>query len=108
MPSETSDMHLVDDRAGDGAPQWNIALPIVAAGVDYYALHRNRIVHPVLACNLPRISVRHSDSAPIWVEQNLARIETKAVLRCERPSNAITIELARTNSGDENVPVVIS
>ena len=107
MPRETSDMHLVDDRAGNGVPQWNIALPVVAAGVDHYAFHRNRIVHPVLACHLARISIRHGDSAPVWVEQNLARIETEAVLGCERPSNAITVELAGTNSGEENVPIVV-
>ena len=108
MPREASDMHLVDDRARNRPPQWSIALPVVAAGVDHYALHCDRIVLPILACHLARISIRHGNSAPVWVEQNLARIETEAVLGCERPSNAVTVELAGTNSGDENVPIVIS
>src|SRR6516165_4328163 len=102
MPRETSDMHLVDDRAGDRPPQWDIAIPVVAAGIDHHALHSNCIALAMLACGLARISVWHGDSAPVWIEQRRARIETKAALGCEGATRAISVELAGINSGHEN------
>jgi hypothetical protein len=46
-------------------------------------------------------------AAPVGVEQRLARIETKAMFGSEGTKRAIRVELFRSDSGHENMPVVV-
>jgi len=75
MPREADDVHLVDDCHGEGPTQRRVALPVVNIGIDHHTLHGDRIVLPVSARHVARISVRHDDGAPVGIEERFGRIE---------------------------------
>ena len=106
MPGEPADMHLVDDRLGEGAAERRVALPVVASGSTTTLFSAVAALSPgcraASRCGPPgarRISVR--------VEQDLVRVEAQPARGIEGPGDAIGIDLAggdaraqrRANSG---------
>src|SRR6516225_7230628 len=107
MPREAGDVHLIDYGRGKGPPQRSVTLPVVAFGVDHHALYGDRIVLPKSARRLPRVPIGHDSGASVRIEEHLRRIETKTACGIERAGGAIRINLSGTDSGHENVPVMI-
>ena len=107
MLRESGDMHLVDHGRGEGPAQWRITLPIVQVGVDYHALHRDRIVLPVLARRLARVPIGHDDRAPVRIEEHLGGIETQTACGIVRADGPIGVNLPGTYTRHENVPVMV-
>ena len=107
MPREAGDVHLVDHGRGEGPAQRRVTLPVVDIGVDHHALHGDRIVLPVSARRVARISVGHDDGASVGIEERFGRIETQTALGIERAVGAICINLPGTDAGHKDVPVMV-
>ena len=108
MPREAGDVHLVDHGRRKGPPQRRVALPIVSrSGSTTTLFMAIASFSPVLARALAGIRVGHDDGAPIGIEQNLARIEAQTLPGIERTEGAICVDLSGTDSGHENVPVMV-
>ncbi len=91
----------------DGRQQRRVALPVVGGRIDDHALHRSRGIVAGLAGGGAAVAIRHHDAPAIGVEKDLRGIEAQAVRGLERPVDAIAIDLARPQAGDEHVPVVV-
>src|SRR3954447_23149657 len=81
--------------------------PVVSAGIGHDAFHRVRVALPVLARPLAGIRLRDDNSAPVGIEQDLARIETQTLTGIERTERAIGVDLSGADPGHENVPVMV-
>src|SRR5438270_8772949 len=104
---ESGDMHLVDHGRGEGPAQWRVTLPVVQVGVDYHALHCDRIVLPVLARRLARAPIGHDDRAPVRIEEHLGGIETQTACGIERADGPIPVNLPGTYTMPARVPVML-
>src|SRR5438477_8634020 len=78
MSRETTNVHLVDDRARAWRTKRRVALPVVRRRVNHDGLHRNRgVVSLARRCGAI-VVLRNHYAAPIRVKQNLRRVEAQA------------------------------
>ena len=115
---ETSHVHLVDDGVVPGRAQ----RPVVAPGerrVDHSGQRRERsvvaiverevflLVADAISEHLVAPPNRTRNRFRVWIQDNLVRIETVAVLRLVRTMHAVTVELVRTGVRQKAVPHLI-
>jgi hypothetical protein len=107
MAGKAADMHFIDDGSRRRQAQRCVALPVVSRGIHYHALHRRRTVVASLAGGSATVAARNNDSAAVWVEEQLCRIESHAVRGILWPLDVIAIDLAKGHARNEYVPVVV-
>jgi hypothetical protein len=107
MTGEPAHVHFVDDGPGPGVVERDIALPVELAGINDHTLHCPGGILSRLAGRVATVARGHDDALPVRIEKHLTGVETEASLRLERASDAVAINLPRSQAGDEDVPVVI-
>src|SRR5215471_965389 len=107
MASETSYMHLVNDRLGGRALEWCVAFPIVSASINHDALHRGGCIVALEASGIAAVIPGNDYAAPVRVKENFGRIKAHPTRGIERTVYAITIKLPRPQARHEHMPVVV-
>jgi hypothetical protein len=107
MAGEAAHMHLIHDGLGRRPPQRGVAFPVVGGRIDHHALHRGRAIVAGLARRRPTVAVRDRHAATVGIEQDLVGVEAHAARGIERPLDAIAVQLACPQAGDEYMPVVV-
>ena len=107
MAGEAAHMQFVNYGLGEGPLEWQIAFPIIVAGIGHDAFHRHSCVVAGPACGSAVVGFWDRYGKTIRVEQNLLAIEPKTALRDERPMGAVTINLPRFYVRDKDMPVVV-
>src|SRR5215831_4887417 len=107
MPCEAPHVHLVHDCLRGGPTERSIALPIVRARIHHNAFHRGCSVLATFRSSLPVVPLGDRDSATVRIKKCLAGIKAQAVPRIKRPVDSITINLSRSQTGYEYMPIVV-
>jgi hypothetical protein len=75
---ESAYVHFVNDSPGPWVAERRIALPIEFVVVDDHAFHRCGGIVSRIAGGAATVGRGHYNTLPVWIEKNLAGIETKA------------------------------
>jgi hypothetical protein len=107
VPGEPAEMHLIDDRLGERPTERRIALPVVRVRVDDHVFESRGGTVAGVACSFPTATHGSGNAFPVWVEKYLVRVEAQPPFGIERSDDAIRIDLARSDTGHEHVPVMV-
>ena len=75
MPRKPLYMQFIDNRLQRWLSQGCVAFPVVQTCIDDDTFHRRGGIVTYLMRRFTRVVSRNSDSATIWVEQDLRRIK---------------------------------
>jgi hypothetical protein len=100
-------VHFIDNRTGKGAFKGNIVLPIIVMLIDDNAFHRSSGVLTHSAGCAPTVVVRDGNRFSIGIEKYFARIKTMSLMGGKGPVGTVSVQLARFQVGNENMPVVV-
>ena len=102
---EAAHVRLVDDRVVERPIERAVALPVVRRQVDDHALHRTTDRIRSRWRQVPGVSRRNGDAAPVRVEQDEPLVEPHPRGRGPRPAGPERVDLAGPDAGHEPVPV---
>ena len=107
MSRESADVHFVQDRFGKWSTRGRVALPIIDAGIDHYALQCRRGVVSLALGRITAARRRSRDAFAVWVQQHFVTVETHALVGIMRSIGAERVDLSWPDPGDKSMPVVI-
>jgi len=107
MTGKPAHVHLVHDGLDGGKFERGITLPIVRVHIHHHALHGGGAIVSRLGCCKAAVLLRHGYRPAIGIEQDLLRVKSQSSFWFERPVRTIAVDLARSKTRDEDVPVVI-
>ena len=108
MSREAPYVHFVNHRSCTWPAEWQIALPVIGMRIHDDTLQSETHAVAVIADGLTVVVLGYRDAVCVWVEQQLRRIEAKALRRVPRSHYAIPVQLARPDIGHKRVPVMVS
>jgi hypothetical protein len=100
-------MQFVNYGLGEGPLEWQIAFPIIAAGIGHDTFHRHRrvVAGPAYGSTVVGFWDRHGKT--IRVEQKLGAVEPKTTFQRKRSLGTVAINLPGLQTRDEDMPVMV-